>query len=472
MIPSAEAHIDYEKKKSALIRQFKENLQGAKGAPEGVQKSVSQEHGSFALNKDTSNLFRNRKRGPSQKLDVKRLNRVLSINPDGLEAEVEAMITYDDLVLETLKFDCLPAVVPQLKTITVGGALAGLGIESTSFRYGLVHETVYEIEVLTGEGKALVCRPDNEHRDLFYAFPNSYGTLGYVLRIKLKLIRAKKFVRLTHLHMHEPAQYFEKIRALSSVQRAMPSDAFIDGVIFSEHEMALTLGEFTDEAPSLSDYTYMDVYYQSMAKKKTDFLTTYDYIWRWDADWFWCSKHFGMNHWILRLLFGKFMLHSKVYWKIKHLVAINPFFHGLIRLFEKPSESVIQDILIPIENALPFYDFLRRKVQITPIWICPFQSFLQNTRYSLCPQLNPNVLYLDFGFWDILPTDKPKGYYNRLIEKKTEELNGFKSLYSDSYYTEEEFWKIYPKDLFLDLKKKYDPGNAFKGLYEKCVRRM
>jgi FAD/FMN-containing dehydrogenase len=79
---------------------------------------------------------------------------------------------------------------------------------------------------------------------------------------------------------------------------------------------------------------------------------------------------------------------------------------------------------------------------------------------------------LDFGFWDILPSDKPKGYYNRLIEKKTEELNGFKSLYSDSYYTEEEFWRIYPKETFLELKAKYDPNNVFKGLYEKCVRRM
>jgi FAD/FMN-containing dehydrogenase len=461
MIRSDEAYTGYEKKKASLIREFKERLQ-----------AVSEENGSFSLSKETSNLFRNRKRGSSQKLDVKRLNRVLSIDPENLEADVEAMIPYDDLVLETLKFDCLPAVVPQLKTITVGGAVAGLGIESTSFRYGLVHETVYEIEVLTGEGTAIVCRPDNERRDLFYAFPNSYGTLGYALRVKLKLIRAKKFVRLTHLHLHEPAQFFDKVRALTAAERALPGESFIDGVIFSDNEMAVAYGEFVDEAPFLSDYTYMDVYYKSILKKKTDFLTAYDYIWRWDADWFWCSKHFGMNHWILRLLFGKWMLHSKVFWKIKRLAASNPLFHGLLRLFEKPSESVIQDILIPIENALPFYEFLRDSIQIAPIWICPFQSFLQHSHYTLCPKLDPNVLYLDFGFWDILPSDKPKGYYNRLIEKKTEELNGFKSLYSDSYFTEEEFWKIYPKDLIISLKKKYDPGNVFKGLYEKCVRKM
>jgi FAD/FMN-containing dehydrogenase len=444
---------EYQTKKNALVQEFKDNLS---------------KQGSFALNKDTSNLFRNRKIGPSKKLDVKQLNRVISIDPKALEAEVEAMITYEDLVNETLKFNCLPAVVPQLKTITVGGALSGLGIESTSFRYGLVHETIFEIEILTGEGKALILRPDNEHKDLFYAFPNSYGTLGYALKIKLKLIPAKKFIRLTHFHMHDPTLFFEKIRDLCKERRTLAYDSYIDGVIFDENEMVITLGEFTNEAPKTSDYTYMEVYYQSIRKKKTDFLTTYDYIWRWDSDWFWCSKHFGMNHWILRLLFGKFMLHSKVYWKIKHLFATNRFLNWILRRFEKPSESVIQDILIPVENAAAFYDFMRRSIQIAPIWICPSIS---DARYSLCP-LDPKVLYLDFGFWDILPSNKPNGYYNRLIEKKTQELNGFKGLYSDSFFSEEEFWKIYPKAAFSDLKKKYDPENVFKGLYDKCVRRM
>ena len=42
----------------------------------------------------------------------------------------------------------MPLVVPQLKTITLGGAVTGLGIESTSFRHGLPHESVREMDVL------------------------------------------------------------------------------------------------------------------------------------------------------------------------------------------------------------------------------------------------------------------------------------------------------------------------------------
>lgn len=430
----------YEIKKRALVCEFKKNLE---------------EKATFSLNKKTSNLFRDRKAGQSKKLDVKQFNQVISIDPVGLIAEVEGMITFDDLSKETLKHNCLPPVIPELKTITVGGALVGLGIESSSFRYGLVHETILEIEVLTGDGSVVVCRPDNEHADLFYAFPNSFGTFGYALKVKMKLIPASKFVRLTNLHMGDIDVYFQKLNELCLSRGA----AYIDGVIFDKNEMVIVLGEFADEVPYLSDYTYMDVYYQSIRKRDVNYLTTYDYIWRWDADWFWCSKHFGMQFRVLRLLFGKLILRSAAYWKISK-------FASKFRFKKRAHESVIQDILIPIERGPEFYHFFEELIGIKPIWTCPYYS--NQSAYTLV-NLKPKKLYIDFGFWDFVPSDKPEGFYNRLIERKTEELNGFKSLYSNSYYSEEEFWKIYPKNTVEKLKAKYDPQGVFKGLYEKCV---
>jgi len=442
---------EYEVKKQAVVAEFKKNLS---------------EHSTFSLNKTTSNLFRTRQSVHSKKLDVKQFNRVLSIDPVNLTAEIEGMIIYEDLVAETLKYDCLPPVVPELKTITVGGALVGLGIESSSFRYGLVHETILEVEVLTGTGTVLTCRPDNEHRDLFFALPNSYGTLGYALKIKMKLIPAKKFVRLTNLRIPDIDTYFKTLHDLC-VKKTVP---YIDGVIFDEKEMYIILGEFVDHAPSLSDYTYMDIYYRSIREKETQYLTTHDYIWRWDTDWFWCSKHFGMQSPLLRLLFGKFMLRSAVYWKISHFISARPLLKRLSQLFAKPSESVIQDILIPIQKAPQFYHFFRASIGITPIWICPFHFYTQDRRYPLFP-LDPAPLYIDFGFWDFVPSHHPAGFINRMIERKAVELDGFKSLYSDSFYTEEEFWQIHSKSAFGQLKAKYDPKGAFKDLFEKCVRR-
>jgi FAD/FMN-containing dehydrogenase len=439
---------EYEKKKRALLEQFRKNL--AQNSP-------------LSLKKKNSNLFRDRNTKGSSKLDVRQLNQLISIDPVGQIAEVEGMLTYEDFVAETLKQNLLPPVVPQLKTITVGGALVGLGIESSSFRYGLVHETILEVEVLTSEGKVLTCTPSNEHSDLCYALPNSYGTLGIVLKIKLQLIPAKKFVRLTHLHFNHAKPFFDKLK------EPCPTD-YIDAVIFNKNEMAIVLATFVDEAPYASDYTYMKKYYTSIQARDEDYLTTHDYIWRWDPDWFWCSKHFGMNHPILRFVFGKLMLHSKSYWAINRFVSSHPRLKALLNKFSKPSETVIQDILVPIEKAEEFYTFFEKSIGITPIWICPFRPLPSEKSYSLF-QIGPNALYLDFGFWDIVPSKQPAGYLNRLIEKKTEEVGGFKSLYSDSFYTKEQFWKIYSQDAFNSLKEKYDPKAVFQNLYEKCVQK-
>jgi FAD/FMN-containing dehydrogenase len=65
---------------------------------------------------------------------------------------------------------------------------------------------------------------------------------------------------------------------------------------------------------------------------------------------------------------------------------------------------------------------------------------------------------------------RPPGYLNRKIERKVAELSGIKSLYSDSYYTEDEFWSAYDRDAYAALKARYDPAHALPDLYAKCVR--
>ena len=153
--------------------------------------------GPISLAKSTSNLFRRRGAETRRRLSVSDLNSVLHVDPTGL-VEVEGMTTYQGLVDATLRHGVMPAVVPQLKSITIGGAISGIGIEASSFKFGLVHETVHEMEILLGDGQVLLCTPDNEYQDLFFGFPNSYGTLGYVLRLKAKTIPIKKYVELTH----------------------------------------------------------------------------------------------------------------------------------------------------------------------------------------------------------------------------------------------------------------------------------
>ena len=236
------------------------------------------------LAKDSSNLFRDRAGGGKRLLDVRSFHHVLAVDATQGWIEAEGMASYEEIVEHALAAGVMPAVVPQLKTITLGGAAAGVGIEASSFRHGLVHETLLELEVLTGDGRVLLCRPDNAQRDLFHGFPNSYGTLGYALKLRARAVPVKPFVELRHLRFAQAGAFFE------ALAESCAGDAdFIDGVAFGPGELYLNVCRFVPDAPFASDYTFEHIYYRSIREKEIDYLTVRDFIWRWDTDWFWCS---------------------------------------------------------------------------------------------------------------------------------------------------------------------------------------
>src|SRR5450830_1371605 len=108
-------------------------------------KAAAPGAGPIGLAKRTSNLFRDRSdgsKGSKHHLDLTGFCQVLGANAQAGWVDVEGMTTYEGLVAWTLPHGVMPAVVPQLKTITIGGAAAGVGIEATSFRQGLVHDTL------------------------------------------------------------------------------------------------------------------------------------------------------------------------------------------------------------------------------------------------------------------------------------------------------------------------------------------
>ncbi|WP_433265071.1 FAD-binding oxidoreductase [Actinosynnema sp. CS-041913] len=417
------------------------------------------------LAKPTSNLFRFRADQPGG-LDVARFDRVLSVDPGARTAQVQGMTTYENLVDATLPHGLMPLVVPQLKTITLGGAVAGLGIESSSFRNGLPHESVRELEVLTGDGEVVVVDPDD---DLFRGFPNSYGTLGYTLRLEIELEPVKPFVRLRHVPFgsaEECAEVIEAVCAERSYQ-GEPVD-FIDGTVFSAHEQYLTLADWADTAPHVSDYTGRNIYYRSIQRRRTDYLTVRDYLWRWDTDWFWCSRAFGVQHPVVRSLVPKRYLRSDVYRKIVAWDRRRGFSAKLSKAVQEP---VIQDVEIPVSKLAEFLDFFHREIGIEPVWLCPVR-LRDRTGWPLYP-MDPDVLYVNVGFWstvDLRPGEE-MGSRNRLIEDKVSELGGHKSLYSDSYYGEEEFWANYNGPTYRNLKKRYDADSRLPDLYTKCVLR-
>jgi FAD/FMN-containing dehydrogenase len=438
------------------------------------------------LAKRTSNLFRPRERHAAKGLDVSGLDGVLSVDPASRTADVQAMTTYEDLVDATLAHGLMPAVVPQLKTITIGGAFSGLGIESSSFRMGLPHESVREVEVLTGAGDVLVARPDGENSDLFRAMPNSYGTLGYALRLLIDLEPVQPFVRLRHVSFHDLAAMTDAIGRIVAEGRhdGEPVD-FLDGTVFTADEAYLTLGSWSETAPFTSDYTGQQIYYRSIQNGDVDFLTVRDYLWRWDTDWFWCSRAFGAQNPRIRRLWPKRWLRSDVYWK---LIRLENRFHVAARLEQRKGrparERVVQDVEIPLGRTAGFVRWFLREVPIEPIWLCPIKLRDAGATTQVAPvehdappwplyPLRRGETYVNVGFWSTVAItgDAQDGDVNRRIERVVAEHDGHKSLYSDAYYGEDEFWALYGDADYHAAKHRYDPQSRLLDLYAKAVKR-
>ncbi len=476
--PSVDPLVAHAAKRAALA----ESIRAAVAAGDAVR-----------LGKTTSNLFRTRHDAKVRSLDVRAFNQVLSVDAENLTMDVEGMTPYENAVAGALKHGCLPAVVPELKTITVGGALTGVGIESSSFRYGFVHETAVEMDILLPDGRIVLAGPDNEHRALFFGFANSYGTLGYVIRARIRLVRAKRFVELRHRRFKSADLFVAEMKRLcdlSNLQkgrppapltRILPEDGpwdFIEGSVFSPQQHILTTGRFVDEAPYTGNYKYMRPYYKSLLYRETDFLTASDYIWRWDTDWFWCSQRMGLKGFWPRLLLGRWMLGSRNLWKVFNWYRRNdiakktaPYFKSVRE--KQTWEPVIQDVEVPADRGAEFLEFFHREIGIKPVWVCPVQKPDADAKFDLY-EMDPDTLYLNFGFWDSVESkvQMPRGHYNRMIEVKVAALGGRKSLYSESFYPEDEFWKTYNGEGYFRLKQQYDPEGRFLNLYQKTVRAL
>jgi hypothetical protein len=213
-----------------------------------------------------------------RRVDITDLDQILAIDPERRIAVAESGVTFVELVAATLQHGLVPMVVPELKTITVGGAVAGCSIESTSFMNGGFHDTCLEYEVITTDGEVLTCRPDNEHALVFQMQHGAFGTLGILSKLTFRLTPARPFVHVV----------YEKYRTLTDYMAAIwrhfqARDVdFMDGIIHAPELFVLSVGNFVARAPYTSRYDWVRVYYQSTRVRSEDYLETEQYLFRYD----------------------------------------------------------------------------------------------------------------------------------------------------------------------------------------------
>ncbi len=221
----------------------------------------------------------NDKRYSDEKIDITDLDEILDIDVERKVCTAEPGVTFIDLVRATLDRGLVPLTVPEQKTITIGGAVAGCSIESMSFMHGGFHDGCLEYEVITAKGDVINCTSENENRLIFQMMNGTFGTLGIISRLKFRLAAAKQFVKVTNERYGSVEEYKA---AIWGHYKKCDYD-FMDGLIFSRSECVLCMGQFVDSAPYTHNYNWTRIYYKMARRAKEDYLKMADYFFRYDS---------------------------------------------------------------------------------------------------------------------------------------------------------------------------------------------
>jgi FAD binding domain len=390
-------------------------------------------------------------------IDISMLDRVLQIDPAARTCVAEPGVTFAALVRSTLAHGLIPTVVPELEGITIGGAVAGCSVEAMSYLYGGFHDSCTEYEVVTGDGEVLTLEPNDQ---LFHMIHGSYGTLAILTRLTFKLVPAKPFVKLEYKTLSTPESFDAEMRA-----RCEAKDYdFIDGIIHGPDRYVLCLGKFVDSAPYTSDYRWLNIFYKSTRERSEDYLTTADYCFRYDTECHWLTRTVPPLEWKpVRFAVGKIFLGST------NLIKWSGILEPILGMKKRP--DVVVDVFIPSRNFVEFLRWYVKDFDYWPLWIVPYRI---PTPYPWISEAHAaqfqDELFIDCAVYGKLNNDADVDW-SEVLEHKTYELGGIKTLISRNHHTPEQFWQIYNRAHYDAAKARLDPKNIFPSLYEKFHRK-
>lgn len=412
--------------------------------------------------KTISNLFRyeTRKNIKTRSIDLSGFNQILNLDSKNLVLEVQGLTTFEQIVDYTLKRGFLPLITPELKHITVGGATVGIGIETNSYRYGFVHNSIIEADVLLSNGNVLTCTKTNKYSDLLRALPNSYGTLGYVLRVKMKLRSAKKYMILS-------TKKFESTKSLlAELKKEVKNEKndSVESLAYSKNELYLTTVRQTNNPINLKSIYGAAIFYKEISKTGIFTLKTHDFMFRYDPEWFWNIPESPFFNFVRRII-PKSMRNSSFYTRNAKYTEL-PF----IKQINSDMEQLIQDWEVPFKNADKLLNFVLDNVELDnkPLMVALINIPEKATIYPI----KTRELYLNLGSYSFVKKklNKSPFYNTKMIDKFCFALGGIKMLYSSTFMPEKEFNRIYNGQAYKKIKKKYDPLGLFPTLFEKAVK--
>lgn len=429
---------------------------------QNIQSQLSGNDKGFYLKKKTvSNLFRysSHRERKGVEVDLSEFDQPIEIDVENQTLDVQGAATNEVIANYTLKFGFLPEVSPGFKHITIAGAIVGIGFESTSFRHGFAHDGMLEAEVLLSDGSVVVCTADNEYADLFKALPNSFGTFGYILRVKIRLRKVTPYVCLNTQRFSDIGAYLEALNLVTTDE----SVDYVESLVYGQDELYITAGHNVAKAKNITSIYGKTIFYKEISKQGKIFMTAKDYLFRYDPEWFWGLPE-TWPFLLFRYIAPAWLRNSRTYAKsyMRSNKMIKEEREEIIR------EELIQDWIVTWGNARELFEYAVHTACLEgkPWMPTPITTNFSATLYPL----EKNTLYFNLGSYTFTSTVNPEVTYiaTRMIDEKCFSLGGIKMLYSTSFFERPQFDMSFNGLEYTHLKAKYDSNNLLGNLYLKA----
>ncbi|XP_042214180.1 delta(24)-sterol reductase-like [Homarus americanus] len=394
---------------------------------------------------------------------------ILEIDTNKMTVRCEPLVTMGQLTHALNELGWTIPVVPEMDDLTVGGLVMGTGIETSSHKMGLFQHICVAFELIIADGSVVTCS-ETENVDLFYSVPWSYGTLGFLTAVEIKIIPAQRFVRVEYKPCHSLDNL---VKTFTEETKKAEGNQFVEGLMYSLHSgVVMTANMCTSAEPGKLNeigrwfkpwfFKHVETF---LKKNETgiEYIPIRDYYHRHTRSIFWEIQDiipFG-NNMLFRYLLG---------WLVPPKVSLLKLTQGeaVKELYEK--NHFIQDMLVPLTDMKEAVCVFEKEVKIYPIWLCPFK--LPANPGMLHPLNDEEALFVDIGTYGVPKVEKFEPVETtRRIEKFVRKVKGFQMMYADSYMTREEYREMFDHSLYDKMRAKLGCEKAFPEVYDKVNRK-
>ena len=424
----------------------------------------------------------------THKIEVRHLNRILDIDEENLTVTCEPSVTMGELAHALVPRNLSLQTHVEMETITIGGVACGFGIETNSHRYGFFQESALAYELVDSKGEVHNITAESDP-ELFYAMPWSCGTTGFLLSLKVRLVRTKPYMRIRY----EPTHSREELAARMTELTMMTGDAapdFVEATLYTVDDAVIQCAWYED-APTTRE-----------AKRAVNRINDF-----WKPFYFRWVETFLLKGAAEEVVPLKHFLHRfsrSIFWELEDMIPFSnhPLYRclwgwlgapevGLLKLFQGPVirkaaayAHVVQESIIPIdrmaEGVLKFDEWYG----VYPLLVFPVRVV---DRGAVSGMIHPDPkdctggknasgdkwgMWVDIGAYGVPEKIKRGEPYDckksiRDMEHWTRDNNGWNATYCDLFCTQKEFRDMFDHSLIDAARVRLGSTDAFPEPYAK-----